>query len=77
MIIVCGGQKPDDQTVTEAAQLAAHYSQARQGQNVAVDMTAVKNVKKPAGSLPGMVIYDHYNTVYVTPDETLPEKLHI
>ncbi len=76
VIIVCGGQQPDDQTMTEAAQLAAYYSQARQGQNVPVDTTAVRNVKKPAGSLPGMVIYDRYNTLYVTPDETLPEKLH-
>ena len=30
----------------------------------------------PAGSLPGMVIYDRYTTLYVTPDETLPERLH-
>ena len=77
VIIVCAGQQPDDQTVTEAAQLAAWYSQARQGQNVAVDLTPVRNVKKPQGSLPGMVIYDKYNTVYVTPDGTLPEKLHL
>lgn len=76
VIIVCHGQQPDDQTMTEAAQLAAYYSQARQGQNVPVDTTAVRNVKKPVGSLPGMVIYDRYNTLYVTPDETLPEKLH-
>ena len=77
VIIACGGQQPDDETVTEAAQLAAWYSQARQGQNVAVDITPVRNVKKPQGSLPGMVIYDRYNTVYVTPEESLAEKLHI
>ena len=77
VIIVCGGQQPDDETVTEAAQLAVWYSQARQGQNVAVDVTPVRNVKKPQGGMPGMVIYDRYNTVYVTPDESLAEKLHI
>ena len=76
VIIVCGGQTPDEQTMTEAATLAALYSQARQGQNVPVDTTLVRNVKKPAGSLPGMVIYDRYTTLYVTPDETLPERLH-
>ena len=44
---------------------------------MAVDITPVRNVKKPQGSLPGMVIYDRYNTVYVTPEESLAEKLHI
>jgi len=42
-----------------------------------VDITPVRNVKKPQGSLPGMVIYDKYNTVYVTPDDKLPERLHL
>ena len=76
-IIVCGGAQPDDQTVTEAATLAAWYSQARDGQNVPVDMTQVRNVKKPAGSPPGMVIYDRYTTVWVTPDETLVSRLSV
>ena len=75
VIIVCGGRQPDEQTMTEAAQLAAWYSQARQGQNVPVDTTLVRNVKKPAGSLPGMVIYDHYTTAVVTPDAALVQKL--
>ena len=61
--------------MTEAAQLAALYSQARGGQNVPVDYTQVKNVRKPTGAKPGMVIYDHYNTLYVTPEEDLPGKL--
>lgn len=77
VIIACGGQEPDDETVTEAAMLAAFYSQARGGQNVPVDATAVRNVKKPAGSKPGMVIYDHYRTVYVTPDPELAERLRV
>ena len=53
---------------SEAAQLAALYSQASAGHNVPVDCTQVRNVKKPAGAKPGMVIYDHYRTLYVTPD---------
>ena len=40
-------------------------------------ITAVRNVKKPAGSKPGMVIYDHYNTVYVTPEEELSRRLRV
>ena len=75
VIISCQGGEPDEETILEAAKLAAYYSQARAGQNVPVDYTAVKNVKKPAGAKPGMVIYDHYNTVYVTPEPDLPEKL--
>ena len=74
-IIFCEGQVPPDQTVTEAAMLAAYYSQAREGQNVPVDYTQVRNVKKPAGAKPGMVIYDHYNTAYVTPDPALGPRL--
>ena len=61
--------------VTEAAQLAAWFSQARDGQNIPVDVTAVKNVKKPAGAKPGMVVYYTYRTVYVTPDAALAQAL--
>ena len=56
-----------DTTILEAAQLAAYYSKARNSSNVPVDYTTVKNVKKPNGAKPGMVIYDFYNTIYVTP----------
>ena len=54
--------------------LAAYHSKARDSQNVPVDYTVIKNVKKPSGAKPGMVIYVDYNTVYVTPDE---EKIQI
>ena len=62
-----GGKDVPDSTILEAAALAAYYSRGRAGENVAVDYTAVKNVRKPRGAKPGMVIYDGYNTVYVTP----------
>ena len=75
VIIACAPETPPDRTVTEAMQLAAYFSQAREGQNVPVDYTRVKNVKKPAGAKPGMVIYDHYTTAVVTPDAALAEKL--
>lgn len=55
------------QTIYEAAQLAAYYSKARESSQVPVDYTVIKNVKKPNGAKPGMVIYDGYNTIYVTP----------
>ena len=75
VIIETGGQTPPDRTVTEAMQLAAYYSQARAGQNVPVDYTPVKYVKKPAGARPGMVIYTTYQTAVVTPDAALCEAL--
>ncbi len=67
VILSCEGQEPDHDSILEAASLAAYYSQAREGQNIPVDYTTVKNVKKPSGAKPGMVIYDHYHTVYVNP----------
>ena len=54
-------------TVLEAARLAAYYSKARESAQVPVDYTHIKNVKKPNGAKPGMVIYEGYNTVYVKP----------
>ena len=67
VILACGGVKPSDEAVTRAASLAAWYSQARQGRNVPVDVCPVRPVKKPAGAKPGMVVYENYRTVYVTP----------
>ena len=75
VILSCEGREPDEQSVLEAAQLAAYYSQARESQNVPVDYCPVKQVKKPAGAKPGMVIYEHYNTLYVDPDSALAERL--
>ncbi|WHH59908.1 NFACT RNA binding domain-containing protein [Petroclostridium sp. X23] len=70
-----GWENLPDNTLMEAASLAAFYSKGRMSSNVAVDYTAVKNVKKPAGAKPGMVIYVNNRTVYVTPKEELTEKL--
>lgn len=53
-------------TLEEAALLAAYYSKARQDQKVPVDYTFRSNVRKPAGAKPGMVIYDNYWTLYTT-----------
>ena len=67
VIISCGGTKPTDDTVTQAAQLAAYYSENKAGQNLPVDVTPVKQVKKIPSGKPGMVIYHTYRTVYVNP----------
>ena len=67
VIISCGGVKPPDDTITQAAQLAAYYSESTGGQNIPVDVTPVKQVRKLSGAKPGMVIYHTYNTVIVNP----------
>ena len=67
VIISCGGATPPDDTITQAAQLAAYYSETGDGQNVPVDVTAVKQVKKIPGGKPGMVIYHTYKTVIANP----------
>ena len=67
VIISCGGTNPPDDTVTQAAQLAAHYAETAGGQNIPVDVTPVKQVKKPPNAKPGMVIYHTYRTVIVNP----------
>ena len=67
VIISCGGATPPDDAITQAAQLAAYYSETGDGQNVPVDVTAVKQVKKIPGGKPGMVIYHTYKTVIANP----------
>ena len=67
VIISCGGTTPPDDTVTQAAQLAAYYAESTGGQNIPVEVTPAKQVKKTPGSKPGMVIYHTYRTVIVNP----------
>lgn len=54
-------------TLKEASILAAYYSKGKQSTNVAVDYTEKKNVKKPKNARTGMVIYEDFNTIFVTP----------
>ncbi len=63
-----GGDVPE-QTVIEAAEIAAFHSKGRQSSSVPVDFVRVARVKKPNSARPGMVIYDGNSTVYVTADE--------
>lgn len=66
-----GEENIPDNTITEAAIIAAYYSKGRNSANVNVDYTLIKNVKKPSGAKPGMVIYVNNKTAVVTPDEQL------
>lgn len=69
-------EEPSEKDFTEAAEIAAYYSKA-EGNNIAVDYTNAKHVKKPAGSKPGFVIYHVNWTAYVTPDEKKIKEMQV
>lgn len=75
VIVKRSGREIPDQTLEEAAILAAWHSKAKMSSNVQVDYTTVKNVSKPSGSKPGMVIYVNYKTAVVTPDKSTVDSL--
>ena len=77
VILKTGGAEPDEASFTEAAMLAAWFSQGKDSGQVPVDYTPVRVVKKPAGAKPGFVIYNTYNTMYVTPAEELVKRLRV
>ncbi len=68
VVVVTGGVTPPDTTLDFAAHIAASNSGANSGAKVAVDYTEVRNVRKPRGAKPGMVIYDTYKTAYIGKD---------
>ena len=77
VILKTGGAEPDETSLTEAAMLAAWFSQGKDSGQVPVDYTPARVVKKPAGAKPGFVVYNTYNTMYVTPAEELVKKLRV
>ena len=76
-VISCKGEQPPERTLNEAAVIAAYHSKAKNSSQVPVDIVLIKNVKKPSGAKPGMVIFTNNRTVYVTPDEELVERLRV
>lgn len=69
VILVTEGREPSEKAMEEAARLAAMHSKAKDSSQVPVDYTKVRNVSKPQGAKPGMVIYVNYKTVYINPME--------
>lgn len=76
-IIKCHKKDVSESTLVEAATAAAWHSKALHSSNVPVDYTLVKHVKKPGSAKPGMVIYENFKTIFVTPDENLVKKMRI
>jgi predicted ribosome quality control (RQC) complex YloA/Tae2 family protein len=67
--VVIRSKQVSEQTLLEAAMLAAYFSKGRESSQVPVDYTLIKYVKKPSGARPGFVTYENQKTLYVTPDE--------
>ena len=70
-----GKSELPETTMEEAANLAAFYSKAKNSSMVPVDYTQRKNIKKPNGAKPGMVIYLTNKTIYITPDEARIQQM--
>ena len=70
-ILLLEGAEPTEEELFEAASIAAFHSKGADSENVPVDYTKVRHVKKTSGAKPGMVIFTHNRTLYVTPK--LPE----
>ena len=78
VVVMSHGEDIPDTTKQEAAELAVIHSSAYKagtGAKVAVDTTEVKNIWKANGAKPGMVLYEVYTTVYITPRDGLAEQL--
>ena len=69
------GREFTDKVIREAAMLAARNSKVGDSSNIPVDYTIIKNVKKPSGAKPGMVIYTDYKTEFVTPNTAELERI--
>lgn len=67
--VIIKSDQPSDETITEAAELAAYYSKYRHSAQVPVDLVQVKHIRKPNGAKPGYVIYENQKTIIVTPEE--------
>lgn len=77
VLVRCRGSKISRETLLEAANLAVYFSKARNSTKVPVDYTERRYVRKPAGSRPGFVLYDNFQTIYITPDPEVLKRLGI
>lgn len=75
VILFTNGEEPSAEDYTEAAKIAAYHSEKRGSENVGVDYTQIRYLKKPNGSPPGFITYDKYWTAFV--DASLPKKTNL
>ncbi len=75
--VIVNSDQPSDQTMKEAAEIAAYYSKSQHSANVPVDAVTINKLRKPNGAKPGYVIYEGQETYYVTPNEENIQSLSI
>ncbi|MQS88517.1 Rqc2 family fibronectin-binding protein [Companilactobacillus mishanensis] len=75
--VILESSDPDEQSLVEAASIAAYYSKARESAKVPVDYLQVRNIRKPNGAKPGFVIFEGQKTMLVDPDRNLVNKLKV
>ncbi|KRK64775.1 Fibronectin-binding protein [Companilactobacillus tucceti DSM 20183] len=73
--VILKDSDPDEESIVEAAKIAAYYSKARDSDKVPVDYVQVRNIRKPNGAKPGFVIFEGQKTILVDPDRDLVAKL--
>jgi len=73
--VIIRSADPAEETIIEAAKLAAYFSKYRFSSSVPVDMVQVKHIRKPNGAKPGFVIYENQSTYFVTPSKEDVERL--
>ena len=74
-VLFTEGKIVPERSLQEAAILAAYHSKGKHSSSVPVDYCPIREVKKPSGAKPGKVIYEHYKTLYVTPDAEAIQRL--
>ncbi|MEG1930077.1 MAG: NFACT RNA binding domain-containing protein [Anaerovorax sp.] len=73
-ILFSDGKPFTEESIFQAASMAAFHSKGRSSENVPVDYTQVRYVKKPSGAKPGMVIFTNNKTIYVNPKVPQPTQ---
>lgn len=75
--VIIQSADPSEETILEAANIAAYFSKSQLSASVPVDYVEVKKIRKPNGAKPGFVIYEGQHTVFVTPDKDLVNRLKV
>ncbi len=69
------GRTPDQETLLDAAHLAAHFSDGRGEPQVEVAWTRAKHVRKPRGAAPGAVTYSQERVLLLRVEPARIERL--
>lgn len=73
--VIIRSNHPSQQTLQEAAQIAAYYSKARMSSKATVNYLPAGKLKKPNGAKPGFVIFENQKSIVVPIDADLVNRL--